>query len=168
MSAMTEAFVLLEKNDSVGLDQLLTKHPELINVTTYFAGGTLLHFAAGESDPKSMQVLVKHGFDIDKRGQLFGDAALQTACANGRLENAKLLLDLGAAIDTSESFRNPLFAAIYAASPETVELLLTRGIDPTIRYTMEDGAVMDALGFARKRGEDECERVLLSESESRR
>lgn len=156
----TSPFEMLSAGDVGGVKDYVKSHPELINAPTFFAGGTLLHYAAAESSPEAIEALVSLGFDVDATGETYGDSALQAACANGKTSNVYLLLSMGARIDTSTSFRNPLFAAISGRHPETVRLLLQQGIDSSIRYTLEDGSIVDAIDFAEKRGADECLLVL--------
>lgn len=156
----TSPFTLLERGDVAGIQKYVSEHPESINKRTFFAGGTLLHYAAAESTPEVIDVLVGSGFDLDKAGETYGDTPLHAASANGKSENVKKLLSLGARLDTSTSYTNPLFGAIIGSSPDGVTLLLNAGIDPRIQYRLDDGSIVDALGFARKRGESECERVI--------
>jgi ankyrin repeat protein len=153
-------FVLLESGDVAGIRQYIQSNPDSINEKTFFAGGTLLHYAAAESTPEAIRVLIELGFDINRKGDTYGDTPLDAACANGKHANAEMLLSLGAGIDVSASYRNPLFGAIIGSSPEIVSLLLKAGIDPKIRYELEDGSFVNAIEFARRRGEVECEMVL--------
>jgi ankyrin repeat protein len=136
--------------------QMFSAHPELINAHTFFAGGTLLHYAAGNSTVEMVELLVEIGFDVNLLGKTFQDSALHSACSHGRLENAQALLRLGALIVQERSFTDPLFGAIIGKSPAIVELLMRSGADGAKRYTLESGDNVDAYDFAMRRGAHEC------------
>lgn len=135
-------------------------HPELIDQPTYFAGGTLLHFAAAESSPEMVGLLLELGFSADMPGAYYGDTPLQAACANGRTQNAALLIAHGARLDGEHSYTSPLFAAVVNGHIGTVELLVIRGADPLRRHTLESGHCVDAEGFARLKEQLACAQLL--------
>jgi ankyrin repeat protein len=155
-----QVFDAIAENDVETVRNYVLSNPDVVNAKTFFAGGTLLHYAAAASNPEMIQMLVSLGFDVDKASETYGHMPLHTACTKGNFDNAEALLKLGAKFDLSESFRNPLFGAIIGSSPVIIELLLKSGIDSKVTYKLEDGSVVDALGFARKRGATECEKLL--------
>lgn len=158
--SLAQAFDAISNNEISDVRAFVLSHPEMVNAKTFFAGGTLLHYAAAKAGPEMIHELVNLGFDVNKPGATYGDLPLDTACTNDRYENVKYLLSLGASLDVSSSHRNPLFGAIVGSSPRIVRLLLDAGIDPRIEYDLEDGSRVDALGFALSRGEAECADIL--------
>jgi ankyrin repeat protein len=136
--------------------EILLAHPELINIHTFFAGGTLLHYAAAKSNVEMIELLVQMGFDVNLRGKTYQDSALDSACHNGLLENAQALLQLGAKIQQQHSYNDPVFAAIIGNSPAAIELLAAAGADLAKRYTLESGDNVDSYDFAVLRGASEC------------
>jgi uncharacterized protein len=136
--------------------KILLAHPELINIHTFFAGGTLLHYAAAKPNVEMIELLVQMGFDVNLRGNTYQDSALCSACHNGLLENAQALLRLGATIEQQYAYNDPVFAAIIGKSPGVVELLAGVGADLARRYTLESGDNVDSYDFAVLRGESEC------------
>ncbi|KQY51931.1 hypothetical protein ASD14_04460 [Lysobacter sp. Root494] len=103
-----------------------------------------------------VHMLLDNGFDANARGKHYGDTPLHAACRNGRLDNARLLLDRGAIVDIQHSYTNPLFGAIIGSCLPIVALLVDHGIDVNVRYTLESGANVDAVEFAELRGQQEC------------
>ena len=160
VSSLAQAFDAINANDISGVRAYLLSHPEMVDAKTFFAGGTLLHYAAAKSTPEMLRELIALGFDVNKAGATYGDLPLDTACTNGRYENVEYLLSMGAKLDVSSSHRNPLFGAIVGSSPRVVRLLLEAGIDPSVEYVLEDGSTVDALAFALSRGESECANAI--------
>jgi ankyrin repeat protein len=136
--------------------ELLIAHPELINLHTFFAGGTLLHYAAAKSSVEMIELLVEMGFDINLKGKTYQDSALHSASCNGQLENAQALLRLGAVIEQQSSYSDPVFGAIIGKSPAIIELLAASGADLSKRYILESGENVDPYEFAMLRDEREC------------
>ena len=153
---LTVAFTSIESGTTHDIQSIIKAHPELIDQCTYFAGGTLLHYAAVKANPEIVGLLIEMGFGVNARGKHYGDTPLRAACCNGRLDNAHLLLDRGATIDTQHSYTNPLFGAIVDGHLPIVALLIGKGIDTGIRYTLENGVNVNAAEFAELRGQQEC------------
>jgi ankyrin repeat protein len=115
--------------------------------------GTPLHMSAANGNLLLVKALIDLGADINRKGGTFGGTAINEAASKGQLEVVKCLLDYQADLDTTEPERNPLFGAIYNGNLEIVKLLLSAGIDPTVRYSGEYMTNMDALDFAIERGQ---------------
>lgn len=159
---LTAAFETIRSGLVRETESILRTHPELVNQHTYFAGGTLLHYAAAESISKVVKLLIDIGFDVNLKGKTYQDSALDSACCNGRLDNVKILLQHGAKIVREQSYSDPLFGAIIGKSPAIVRLLIETGVDPTKRHTLESGVIVDAHDFAVMRGELECASIIAS------
>lgn len=166
-----EIFDAIIKPDFELAKQLFEKNPEQFEAYTPFAGGTWLHFVAGEGSLELVKYLLEQGIDINEGDKRDDRKALSSACAAAKYEVAEYLLDHGAKMDTSKSVRNPLFACISAyTSPrnrqkpkelfyDIAKLLLDRGIDSTVRYvdTWDD---LDAMGFAEMWGRQDIARLI--------
>lgn len=63
-------------------------------------------------------------------------------------------------MDVSDPERNPLFGAIYGGHIEIVRLLIDQGIDTHVKYTGKSMKNMDALAFARERGQMDIAALL--------
>lgn len=155
-SPLAAAFDYIADGSIEEAREILIAHPELVNLHTFFAGGTLLHYAAAKSNVGMLELLVKMGFDVNLKGSTYQDSALHAACCNGHLENARTLLRLGAAIEQQNSYNDPVFGAIIGKSPAIVELLALSGADLSKRYTLESGDNVDPYDFATLRDEGEC------------
>lgn len=146
--------------DVEDVKKLFAQYPDQINTYIPFGGGTFLHLAASEPSLDMVKCLVEIGFDINKMSSAEGDAAIADACRNGHYGIVEYLLDKGAAMDVSDSVRNPLFGAIVGRSVDIAKLLIERGIDTSARYPGDDRKGMDAIAFALERGESNIARVI--------
>jgi uncharacterized protein len=117
--------------------------------------GTWLHIAAKGGNLELVQCLISLGADVNARGGTFGGAPINLAAGYGQLHVVRALLAQGSELDVSEPERNPLFSAIQGGHLAIVKLLVERGIDYHVRYTGESMKNMDALAFARERGQAE-------------
>jgi ankyrin repeat protein len=115
--------------------------------------GTWLHVAATSGQLDVVKLLLELGADVNERGGPLNGSAINEAATEGHLSVVRMLIDAGADLDTSEPERNPLFSAIYGGHLEIVKLLVNAGIDPSIKYTGEYMKDMDAVAFARERGQ---------------
>lgn len=74
-----------------------------------------------------------------------GQSALMHACAQNRLEAAKLLIEKGANLDLQdEDGRSALINACYKNQPELVKLLLAKGANPDLQNWAGWTALMQA------------------------
>jgi ankyrin repeat protein len=124
------------------------------------AFGTWLHVAADAGHLEVVKCLISLGADINAKGGTFGAAAIGHAASAGHTNVVVALIDAGANFDLDEPERNPLFGAIYGGHLDIVKLLVERGIDFRKSYTGESMKDMDALAFARERGQKEIANYL--------
>jgi len=139
---------------------LLATDSEVRNMVTPF--GTWLHVAADFGNLTLARRLVKIGADVNQRSGIFGGTAINLAASTGHAEVVRYLLSEGAELDVGEPERNPLFSAIYGGHLEIVRLLVEADIDWRVKYTGENMKGMDALGFARERGQDNIAMYLAA------
>lgn len=115
--------------------------------------GSWLHIAAKDGDLELVECLISMGADVNARGGVFGGAPINLAAGYGQAHIVRTFLAAGAELDVSEPERNPLFSAIQGGHLNIVKFLIDQGIDYRVRYTGESMNEMDALVFARERGQ---------------
>jgi uncharacterized protein len=155
----------VRSGDIAVFDNLVARHPTVLHMMTPF--GTWLHVAAEAGQLPMVKHLLQLGLDINTRGGTFKGSAIRVAASSGQVEVVRHLLELRAYLDTSESERNPLFGAIYGGHTNVVEALLDAGIDATVRYSGSFMQGMDAIAFARERGQLGIVRILETRSKWR-
>lgn len=136
---------------------------------------TALDACAFSGNVQLAQLLVDSGFDMDAviDGDRVIDSALISACAAGRVEMARFLLQHGANAAVHDAFDSPLIAVCrYSAAAvngnavaeaearclELIQLLVASGAD--VNLTVRGGHV-DALLVAAKSGCDPVVQLLL-------
>ena len=138
-----------------------------VNARERSHGQTALMWAAAQDDPEVVRVLLAHGADAGARsdshllpvslgdGNPFeqyhmepqrGSTPLLFAARNGRVENARLLLDAGADVDeAAPNGQSALVTASFSGQGNLAAFLLERGADPndaTTGYTALHTAVL--------------------------
>jgi ankyrin repeat protein len=151
----------IEGGDVAKVEALIGSDKDRLNMSTRLFG-TWLHVAASLGQLEIVKRLVDMGADVNAVGGLEGSTPLHLAAAAGHLDIAKYLLSHGATLDASAPENNPLFGAIYGGHTEMVKLLMDAGIDTSVRYQGRSIKNMDALAFARERGQSDIEQMLLS------
>jgi uncharacterized protein len=144
-SALREA---IKANDAAKVQALLAAGADANEKTLY---GGLLNIAAGNSSAEIVAALIAAGADLEKAG-LEGTRPMHAAASAGRLDNIKLLLGHGAAVDGRDnSGRTPLIAAVSASAPiEVVALLLESGADPKAQESTYGMSPMSFAGVNNK------------------
>jgi hypothetical protein len=140
--------------------ELIGSDRERLNARTVF--GTWLHVAASFGKLNIVKRLLELGADINAPGGISGGRPIEEAAAEGHLEIVRYLITHGADLDVRAPETNPLFSAIYGGHTEVVELLVDSGIDVSIVYTGPNKPQVDALAYARERGQKEIESFLSS------
>lgn len=139
---------------------LLDRYPEMrtLNVPAF---GSWLHYACAHGTVEIAAGLISQGFEASSKGGPYCITPLAFAASSGKADIVRLLLGLGASLDTSTSERNPLFRAVLARSEEVTRLLLEAGIDTTPRYRL--GSVdetVDVVAFAMLQGARDLARII--------
>src|SRR5438105_95402 len=80
------------------LDALLAAHPRKLALLGDPYQRPLLHLAADDGQIGSIDVLLRHGFDVDNRDRYDNATALHWAAQGGRLDVVKHLVEAGADI----------------------------------------------------------------------
>ena len=118
------------------LARLITAHPRKLGITGGPSRAPLLHLAAEAGHLDCVSLLLRQGFDVDKRDHTDNATALHWAASSGHLDVAKRLLAAGADIDGAGDGHAlgvigwaTCFKAVYS---KFAEFLLSRGARPTI------------------------------------
>ncbi|NKB69288.1 MAG: sigma-70 family RNA polymerase sigma factor [Candidatus Latescibacteria bacterium] len=130
-------FAALRKGDVATLDELLKSNPELSHkqadwgpdVDPFINSGAFpLTWAAGACEPEVLEVLVRHGADIDQGHDANAEPPLLNAVMQGRHDNAQWLLAHGAQVDRPCGLQHtPLHRAVIRGDQYMVQLLLDAG-----------------------------------------
>lgn len=139
---------------------LLQAYPDEMVRHTPFGSQTWLGYAAQIGKVISAEALIDAGIDVNAGDKRDNRKPICSAAASGHYDMVSYLIRKGAELDTSLSVRNPLFAAIVGRSSQTVRMLLSAGIDSTVRYNSDTMKDMDAVAFAVMRGETECAQII--------
>ena len=135
----TALLVAVETGDA---DSVRTLIEEGADVT--YAGNSLLVYAAGEKDPRLLQMLLAAGADVNAPSQ-DGYYALGRAAALGRADYVRMLLAAGADVNTTDvNGDTALLNAAWSKNPESLQLLLAAGVQVNIVNKKGETALMRA------------------------
>lgn len=159
---ITQAIRTGDVNETIAL---LDRYPEMRDFDVP-AFGTWLHFACWGGTLAVVQALATLGFDPHSTANRDHRAPIAMAAQQGNAEIVRWLIERGAALDTSDAIRNPLFGAALACSPEIAGMLLDAGIDTTARYRMSSSdETVDAIAFAMLHGaRDVARRIAMQDN----
>jgi len=161
-SLLAATFDLIATGELDAVKAIVRANPELVDQPTFFAGGTLLHYAAARSTPEMVALLLELGFSVNALGKHFGDKPIDSAASNGRADNARLLIENGASVHGDSSHTDPLFGAVLSGSLQTVQVLLAAGASPRSSHTLESGQMVNAADFAELNGQPSIATFLRS------
>lgn len=152
----------LKRGDLAEVKSLIGDDAELLYMWTPF--GTWLHDASRQGQLDIAAWCISQGLDVNAINDETERTPIDAAAANAHLDIVQLLLDSGAKLDTTDSVRNPLFAAIVGglsdAHTAVARLLIERGIDTTTTDNIGQLKNVDALGFAREWGRTDIVKLL--------
>jgi ankyrin repeat protein len=167
---ITELFDSIKNNDSARVQEIISKHPDLINAYSNIGPGlgaeqnTPLTLAAELGQVDTVQLLLERGADIHKKttgcceyNALF--AAIYTETPS--LEVVKLLLDAGADVNSSNECLDvsALSQAAHYGHEAIAELLIHHGAE--INKQFEEGYSKTALMAASEAGHPGIVKLLL-------
>ncbi|MCA9175088.1 MAG: ankyrin repeat domain-containing protein [Planctomycetales bacterium] len=142
--------------------RLMGDDKSLLHMWTLF--GTWLHDAASYGKRDIVQWLVSQGLDVNAYNDSTEIRPIDRAAANGQVDVVNALIEAGAVLDTRDSVRNPLFAAIVGglsdSHTEVARVLIDSGIDTTVKYNGENMKDIDALAFAKEWGRSDIVKLL--------
>lgn len=152
----------IKDGDLASVVQVLEIHPGSLHMNTPF--GSWLHMASAHGKLEIVRWLVSQGIELNGIGGMGDRRPLDEAAATGNVDVAKFLIQSGAILDTSDSVRNPLFAAIVGGMSDShtavARLLIDSGIDTGVKYNGENMNDMDALTFAKEWGRSGIVKLL--------
>lgn len=151
VQAVREIRNAIKQGDSRRAIALIESDPANLEIVTPF--GTWLQVAASFGNLELVRFLVSKGADINRRSGVFDAAPIKEAASEGRLDVVQYLLSEGANLDVTDPERNPLFGAIYGGHLAIAKLLVENGIDVFVKYSGSSMKDMDAVSFARERGQ---------------
>jgi ankyrin repeat protein len=153
-----EIRVAIKLGDVDKVSSLIGHAMARLDILTPF--GTWLHVASAHGQLEIVKLLLNLGIDININGGISGGGPLNEAASEGHIEIVKYLLSNGAKLDVTEPEKNPLFSAIHGGHVAIAKLLIDKGIDTHVKYSGSSMTNMDALAFARERGQDEIAKML--------
>ncbi|OMJ93900.1 hypothetical protein SteCoe_3098 [Stentor coeruleus] len=106
-------------------------------------GLTLMTFAAYHNKTEVIKYLHSIGCDANQTGKN-GSSPLTRACYYKRYDSIKILLDLGANINTKYD-EYPLVQSLYRGNDELIQFLLDHGADTSILHNEEYQEVIKGL-----------------------
>ncbi|MDD2623357.1 MAG: Ankyrin repeats (3 copies) [bacterium ADurb.Bin157] len=152
------ALKLLEDNSLSELNDLIKKHPLLVNENTD-DGETLLFKAIEQSNLSAVQMLVEADSDVHRCENNKGYSPLLTAVEIGNTEIVKVLLDIGADPEAKDNNgESSLIKAVIDERFDVVSLLLEYGVILNRR----DDRGYTSLMHATAMGDVKTVKVLIS------
>ena len=141
------------QEDSPKAAKLLLNQPNIELDARNTAGESALMFAAIKGNLTGIEALLARGARVNQPGW----SALHYAATGPQVRAVKVLLDRGADINaTAPNGSTPLMLAAQYGPEASVDLLLDRGADRTLRNANN----MQAADFARLAGRDDMVRQL--------
>ena len=126
-----------------------------VNLATS-TGETPLVLAAEAGHVSCVELLLKHGAEVNRGCYDDNASPLMLACAQGRLQVVRLLLDAGADVDPpdTDSCEPPIFSACEGGHAEIMRALIDAGADLNRKraYTLYGNAVTTPPAFSLTRG----------------
>lgn len=150
--------IALEEEDNIEkLLEIIAIMPEIINLTTN-SGSSTLHFCVLEDKPKSLNLLLSKGCDVNIRN-CYEETPLHWVAKSGKVNMCKILLENGADVNVEDVDGNsPLHWACEAGNPEIIKLLLEC---KDINVENENYQNLTPLEVAISNGEHSSVRLLL-------
>jgi len=141
------------------IELMMDQHADLRENKKYHE--RCLYSAIREAQIPVVKYFLDLGVDVnysDPETFLYG--TVRTAIRKNHLEVAKYLYSRGAKVSTGDIDDDPLLTAIHEGHPEFVNWLITTNADIHATYHADDGRVLNALVFAKERGQTKICKLL--------
>lgn len=146
---------VVSAGDTVRAEAMIGAHPERVHAVNKL-GKQPLHYAVTYKQTACMELLLKHGADINAP-DCTGMTPLHVAAMMGRKQEALWLLEHGAAIGPRDVFGDtPIHTAAVFGQGHLVKLLLDRGA----RLEDKNGRGKTPLELARENRQERTERYI--------
>ncbi|KAM0335464.1 hypothetical protein ACHAQA_000512 [Verticillium albo-atrum] len=136
------------QGDELALRYLL-EHGVSLDGLVDHNGATPLHLAASQGYTSVVRCLLDAGADINAKDSMAGGTPLLGAIQGQHLEEVKILLDAGAdtgiVLQKGRLRRDLIHIVAQDESPEILQLLLNKGLDPR---TLDEAGATAAMGAA--------------------
>jgi hypothetical protein len=150
----------LIRNDDLGsLIKLIEEDKAILHEDSSF--GSILHMAVDKENHRFVRCILEHGADPNMKSNHEERSCLRSAIVSKDIDLVRLLLDHGAALDTTDTITNPLYGAIYNDSFEIAKLLIERGLDVNVQYKAKPPHT-NALTFAKTWGRTDIVKLIES------
>lgn len=147
------------RGDVARVQAMLERNPQLAHARGHL-DKTPLHYAVTYKQPECMELLLRHGADINA-ADYTGMTPLHAAAMLGRKDEAEWLLERGAALETRDIFGDtPLLTAAVFGNGHLVELFWRRGADLNARNNDGRNALELARHYRRERAENFIARLM--------
>lgn len=154
---LVEIMDLASNADANALRAFLAENPARVH-TNMLSYGTPINYTVLYGDLACVKCLVEFGADINATND--GSSVLNDAVSGNDIEIVDYLLRRGARHDPTISADNLYVAAIVQSNADMVRFLLSKGIDPNVIMTRQNGELRTAYAFAVEEGETEIAGIL--------
>jgi hypothetical protein len=148
---------LIRRREVAPFREYLAKDPARLHTDMGWYG-TPLHYASLYGNREQVACLVDAGANLDAVKS--ERSVLHEAVSGNQIEIVDYLLQCGAKHDPTVSADNLYVAAIVESNADMVRFLLSKGIDPHVFMTRQNGEFRTAYSFAVEESETEIAEIL--------
>jgi ankyrin repeat protein len=157
-SEITDAVLL---NDLEGIQSLLARNPEQINVRDSLSNASVLHYAMLGRKKDLVEFLISHGADVNAKDDS-NSTPLHTAAKIGQQDLVKLLIANRANTNARDSSGStPLHKAASTGQIEIVKFFIANGVD--VDSTDNNGSTPLHLASAGDKKDKDIAKLLIGE-----
>jgi len=149
----------IENDDLEALIKLIESDQKILTSDSVY--GSVLHMVISYGSDNMVRWLLDQGADPNMKSKHEELSCLRCAIGKKNIELVRLLLDHGAALDTTDTLSNPLYGAIYYGNIEIAKLLIDRGLDVNVQYKAKPPHT-NALLFAKTWGRTDIVKLIES------
>lgn len=151
------------KNGKLGFLKFLLREGGVVSLDdTNKKKENALIMAAENGHTNCVKFLIEKGIPVDIRGRSNpkrGTSALMSAVSRNHVDTSRILLENGAAIESSYCEKTPLLVACTFGSTECLNLLISLGADVSAKYKNKPSLLIAAENYRR-----DCMGVILNQN----